>query len=539
MKKLISIILVITLSISLFAGCAEKEDTNSQTGTQTSNADKTVENKEAKEEPMVIEWLSYNPEAEPEEGAPIVEYIEEKFNVDMQVWFLPREGFDQAINVRIAGGDMPDIFKPKSGSLGNYVKQGVAGEVPKETIKEYAPELYATYEELFPDGSNWIRTMYEGKNYGYHEISSTGNFPSLVMWRKDWLENLGYDKAPVTIDEFEEVLQKFADEDPDGNGKKDTYGMSDFAMNMVFGAYGVGHLSSMEWFGTNRLLKDGVPTFACIQPETKEALATLADWYAKGIIDPEFVTSEHTSGHWSESQAFYNGRIGLSGRANPGHWYSNDKGEVERFKNLQANNPDAEVLFGLPPVGPNGHSGTNADGQVGATHMFTTKATSDPAKVQKILEIANEPMKDYEHYLMTFKGIENEHYKIENINGYDTFVGLIPEGIEGNTFGLGVFVPVTNPDFYAKVKPKQVEEAVQLTAGRTEGYIQPKVPSTDAYSKYAPDLRRIAAEAFISIVTGEKPIDYFDEFVETYLANGGQETLDEMQTAYKSAMGME
>ncbi|MGE7823325.1 hypothetical protein [Paenibacillus sp. NPDC093718] len=30
----------------------------------------------------------------------------------------------------------------------------------------------------------------------------------------------------------------------------------------------------------------------------------------KGLIDPEFLTSENTTGYWPNSQAFFNGRMG-------------------------------------------------------------------------------------------------------------------------------------------------------------------------------------------------------------------------------------
>lgn len=536
MKKIISLVLVLTLSMTVFVGCGEKEKaTNEAAKTEEtkSNGTETVE----KEEPVKIEWIAYNPDAEPDNNAEVIKYVEDKFNVDLNVWFMARENIDETLNIRIAGGDMPDIFKPKSGSLGSYVKQGVAGEVPKETIAKYAPNLYNLYEELYPDGEIWVRSMYKGKNYGYTSFNTFGNFPSLVVWRKDWLEKFGYTEAPVTLDEYEEVLYKFAKEDPDGNGKDDTYGMSDFSFNMVFGAYGMGQLSSMDWFGTNRVIKDGLPTFACIQPETKQALATLADWYQKGIIDPEFVTSEHTTGHWAVSNAFLNGRIGLTGRANPGHWKKRADGTREKVEQLKVNNDKAEVLFAKPPVGPTGLSGTNCDGNIGSNYILTTKATENPKVVQKLLEMADALVTDKEYYRMLSMGIEGEHYEFVDMDGFQVMDPTLPEGVNAKTFGLGVLSNITSPAIDQSIYEYQVSDFKELTAGREQGDWQPKVPSTDAYSQYAADLRRIAAEAFIQIVTGDKPLDYFDEFVEIYLANGGQETIDQMQAAYAEALG--
>jgi putative aldouronate transport system substrate-binding protein len=46
-----------------------------------------------------------------------------------------------------------------------------------------------------------------------------------VMWiRQDWLDNLGL-KVPTTLAELDDVLYKFTFNDPDKNGKNDTYGL--------------------------------------------------------------------------------------------------------------------------------------------------------------------------------------------------------------------------------------------------------------------------------------------------------------------------
>ena len=42
--------------------------------------------------------------------------------------------------------------------------------------------------------------------------------------RKDWLDKLGLEQ-PKTIDDFYNVLKAFKEQDPDGNGANDTYGM--------------------------------------------------------------------------------------------------------------------------------------------------------------------------------------------------------------------------------------------------------------------------------------------------------------------------
>ncbi|MFQ9074388.1 MAG: hypothetical protein ACLR5J_01780 [Lachnospiraceae bacterium] len=47
---------------------------------------------------------------------------------------------------------------------------------------------------------------------------------------------MGIDKVPETLDEFETAIYAMTF-DPDGNGKNDTYGLSESALTAVFGAW--------------------------------------------------------------------------------------------------------------------------------------------------------------------------------------------------------------------------------------------------------------------------------------------------------------
>ena len=47
----------------------------------------------------------------------------------------------------------------------------------------------------------------------------------LLLIRTDWLKKLNL-SMPTTTEELMAVAKAFAEQDPDGNGKKDTYGMN-------------------------------------------------------------------------------------------------------------------------------------------------------------------------------------------------------------------------------------------------------------------------------------------------------------------------
>ncbi|MNM92520.1 hypothetical protein D3C81_1048580 [compost metagenome] len=45
-------------------------------------------------------------------------------------------------------------------------------------------------------------------------------------------------------------------------------------------------------------------------------------------------------------------------------------------------------------------------------------------------------------------------------------------------------------------------------------------------------LKKLATESYLKIIYGEKPIEYFDEFVKQWLDNGGQKITDEVNEWY-------
>ena len=46
--------------------------------------------------------------------------------------------------------------------------------------------------------------------------------------------------------------------------------------------------------------------------------------------------------------------------------------------------------------------------------------------------------------------------------------------------------------------------------------------------------KELEKEAFLQIISGEKPVDYFDTFVVEWYANGGKELTEQVQNAYES-----
>lgn len=63
-----------------------------------------------------------------------------------------------------------------------------------------------------------------GKRYRIGKMANVLPNHTIVI-RKDWLDNLGL-SIPETPEELLEICRAFTEDDPDGNGKDDTWGIS-------------------------------------------------------------------------------------------------------------------------------------------------------------------------------------------------------------------------------------------------------------------------------------------------------------------------
>jgi putative aldouronate transport system substrate-binding protein len=129
---------------------------------------------------------------------------------------------------------------------------------------------------------------FNGHQYGFPEPPPLPKREGLVI-RQDWLEALGLE-APTTVEELLAVAQAFTEQDPDGNGQDDTYGLGGFLngqglgtrFDFILGAYGVPgvwNFNDMANFGLN-----------VRQAQYPEALAFMKQLVDAQVIDPDWPT---------------------------------------------------------------------------------------------------------------------------------------------------------------------------------------------------------------------------------------------------------
>lgn len=519
---------------SALNGCGAKDAKTADAAGAAETAKETSSaNAGQSEEPVEMWFLMGSQTTEVNDDAEVVKEIEERFNIDLKGFAVGAKNFEENLNVRIAGGEMPDVMVIDTpAQLAAYVEGGVIAELPIELIREKAPN-YAKCADENDDGSLWSTLIYNGKNYG---VSNPWRvYPMAMVWNKSWLEKLGLD-VPESLEEYEEVLTAFVENDPDGNGKKDTAGLAERSFGAVFGAYGLRCVTgSSTGFLVEemQLGEDNVPFFPYIRPEAKEALALLHSWYEKGIVDVEFITGENHGGYQWLSHSFMNGRIGLTS-AQPTHYLSGgtDTSDPENWgecmKEFKGLNPEGDIVFGPAPVGPDGKSGTEAWGKVGKLTCLTTKGADDPRKVDAFLAMLDAYYSDMEYAKLVTMGLEGIHYEKSSfgMKRLKNPTELRQDGVLIVSFGDTV-------PYVENVTPEKARFSEEVTGN---GYYRFNVPATQEFSNAIATLDTLTEQAFFDIITGEKPIDYFDTFVEEFKKAGGEAAEKSVQEAYKEKL---
>jgi len=544
--RLFAVLLILCMLLGSAAGCVgsskggDSKVDGSKDATQGTQETKDpyapIEGKKYK-----ISWTAYRRIPTPED-AEMIKYYEDMFNVDIDLWNIEHEKYAEILNLRLAGGEIPDLFRiEKPEDLLVYYEQDVLAEIPQEVLRKYAPNIVKVLDEYAPGFLAY--GMIEGKQYALPAVSAGNIFRKPLAYRKKWLDNLGVTKTPDTLEEFEELMYMFAHNDPDKNGIKDTYGLSDEGLVAVYGAYG--YVCNEDLYYVE---KDGKLVFGGVQPEMKEILAMLNKWYKDGVLDPEFVTGENMGGYWALSHAFINGRIGFSTLGNYYHWQNRGDyktldhegnmvdcepgGSVAEMELLYPDEGPQYVVHGMPLLGPTGKRGIRAWNRLKNFYSIGAYAAEEDGKIAKILEILDymSAHPDPTVRRTASRGFEGKHWVWADKEN-EIAATLPPFDEDPDYFyKIGAFLNMDLP-FPPKGYAANWCYENQYDKYGIESAIQIGLP---AFAKNQGELKKIREEAYIAIITGEKPIDYFDQFVKEYMDAGGQAVYDEVNDWYKA-----
>ena len=179
---------------------------------------------------------------------PILNQLQEEAGIRID-WNTMSESLAEQVNIRIAGGDLPDAFIAvgfNNYDISRYGDDGTFIDLSPYLTEEYMPNLCKILEEN-PDIRRAI-TMDDGYIYGLpsgermgtagigaEEDYSIYTIPQFSMINKAWLDELGLE-VPTTLDELHTALKAFKDNDMSakyyGNAPGSTIPMSTGLMDV-------------------------------------------------------------------------------------------------------------------------------------------------------------------------------------------------------------------------------------------------------------------------------------------------------------------
>lgn len=243
---------------------------------------------------------------------PMTEITEEKLGIKMETTLLGGDAgnYDTKLRLALTGSEeLPDVF-PVYGTqmIADMIESGRVKAIDDD-IEKYMPdrlkEIYDNYPQSF------YPVTRDGRTYGIACAPALTEGQVMII-RQDWLDKLGL-QAPTNMDEFEAVIKAFTEEDPDGNGKKDTYGFTYEGDNIynngwvadpviLFSANSGKHIP-----GSWQEDENGNLTYGSIDEGNKKTLERMAGWHAKGWIFQEAAAT----GAWDAMNQFTEGKAGI------------------------------------------------------------------------------------------------------------------------------------------------------------------------------------------------------------------------------------
>jgi len=408
MKKTLTLLLACALVMSLSAACGSS--TAAPTTRPAASSDWTpgagYAGKYDPSNVLTISWVTQGDRPVDPDSA-ITKAIEEMFNLKIDYVYLQRAEQAQLLNIKLAAGDIPDVWRP-AGNAGyrELIPQGVLAEINMDLLQEVAPTFYAGALDLYAEFGNVFEFLKDdGKLYALPVYEINSSYMLMTVWRDDWLKNVGIDKIPETVEEAEAAFYKFVNDDPDQNGQNDTFAFSGHGINHFLYAYGGP--------GMNNVIRDGKVTRVVLEPEHKQGMAKIVQFYADGLIDPEFHTGENRGQNWPLSIPFFNGVIGYTA----GHMFyhlnpplaegANGGAFYEGFLDLQ---PDGSWDFGKPLKGPWPEVISPRWGIVPGGNNMVYGVNMTEEKQVRLLQIIERQMTDWDVFLLLDSGIEGIHY---------------------------------------------------------------------------------------------------------------------------------
>lgn len=451
------------------------------------------------------------------------------------LWTTSGAQFQQKMTLSIASGDLPDFMPLTPQQFNMCLKNGMLADIT-DVFGQYASEEIKKNFASVPDSMALAKV--DGKLMALPQFQGTVDQTQFLWVRQDWLKKLGLPN-PKTMDDVYRIMEAFAKDDPDGDGKNDTVGLvAEKGIVEDNWASLLGFFEGFHAYPTGWVKKsDGTLQFGAIQPEAKAALEKLQQLYKDGFLDKEFAVMTPQK----SIEALVSEKAGMV--------YSGLSAPIT-VKDLSTKNPKAEfVPYPLPSV--DGQAASNMIQTTVGTFFGVNKKSKNPEAMIKMMNLmkvkgtdrelsvtkaGNEiwmynvdlpgvtsPTKNYDCYVdiqEAFSKNDPSKLNAEEKQYYD-YIVKYNKGDNSDNMAFG----------YAKVfGPGQSSGSV------IDAYMKNKLMLSSAFGGILSDknqsktsiLKSLRDETYTKIIMGEEPAEKFDDFVKMWYSQGGTDITKEV-----------
>jgi hypothetical protein len=235
--------------------------------------------------PLTISWwwgtaTDFPANAEDKFG----QLIEEKFNVDIKLNIQDWSDYTERFRLMAASDELPDVFSGYPSTqpwFPEFINQDLIRTIPYTMISKY-PYLKKMVDANY--GFQVIKDYYGDIYYlpaplSIQNIAIANNRG--IWYRKDWATKLGFTGKITDLDTFYDLLYAYVNNDPDGNGRKDTYGITGTTYDALYAAFGA---FPGQWI--KEASGKVKPGYLDEEPMVA-ALTWLRKAHQNGLLDPE------------------------------------------------------------------------------------------------------------------------------------------------------------------------------------------------------------------------------------------------------------
>lgn len=473
-------------------------------------------------------------------------YLKDLLNIqNVDVFELEDDGtYTEALELAISDKDIPDILVVNGReNLQRLIEDGLIEDltqVYEECTTDVIKEMYESYGTGLLDSAT-----FDGKLYAFPNAAIDDG--EMLLWlRADWIRKLGLEE-PQSMEEAMDIIKAFIENDMSGDGQ--TVGLA-CSTGLIAGSgdtYGVdGIFTKFGSSPTKWILDDeGQVVYGSLTQETKDALEYLNSLYEDGILDSRFLLRKTEN----IDDLIRNGQCGaIFGR----WWAPNNPLSISYGADSSA---DWKPYLFAEDIADRPQTFESYDGWM---YVVVRKGYEHPEIVGKYVSA----IFDYSRYEDDqYAGEVNEYFAINvdptarpmNINvdyvdalyrcGDNLEKALSGEisvtelsGLEKsyyNTCSSYLNGNLTTANGWAAYASRIL--AVDVL-NKAKAYKLPPVSMGDSDGEIPQELQELEHEAFLQIITGEKPLDYFDTFVVEWYENGGRELTETVRESYQETL---